>query len=255
MASGRPHSLRHRRRHKLAEVAAVAVLQIPNLYRKHPPGRRDDLARSPLAAEQRRHRPRVQRGAHHDNPQVGPQRLPQSDEQAEDEVHLQRSFVKLVEHHGSDRIEDHVAHESPQHDAGRLHDEPRVTADARLEPYLITDFTPRLTTAKVGNLSGHGAGCKPPRLEEHHLQFPRQVVEHRCRHEHRLARARRCRDDHGATARCLHDRVENGSDRKVGGKCGRHRTLGGTRNREPLRPSGHTSSRYSNLYLPGLGTG
>jgi hypothetical protein len=73
--------------------------------RKEPAVGRDDRAAAPRAgglidgrAEQVGHGLGGERGAHHDDAEIGAERLPHADEQAEHEIHLDRPLVKLVEH-------------------------------------------------------------------------------------------------------------------------------------------------------------
>ena len=198
MAVGAADGLGHRRRYTLHQVAAVAVPEIPCLHGEHPALRRHHRATAAGTAEDRRDRSGVERGAHHDDPQVGPERFSESDEQPEDQIHLQRPLVELVQNDSPDPLNDHVADEAAKHDPGRFDDEPGVTAHARLEPHPVADFTTRFAAAEMRDLPGDRPGREPPRLQQDDLRVRRQVIEDGCGHEHRLARPGRRGHDHGA---------------------------------------------------------
>jgi hypothetical protein len=150
--------LEHGLGHEIDEVPPVAMPQIPRLDRIHPAGGGDHptggrgrtrvivhtilelhslqsraRARRPLALalpcpEQPRDRPGLERRAHHDDPEIGPHRLPQPHKQTEDEIHLEAAFVEFIEHDRGDPGKRDVANEPPQHDPGRLDEKPSIPA-------------------------------------------------------------------------------------------------------------------------------
>ena len=68
-----------------ARAPLLAAPLVANLHRKRPPFGMDHRA----VAQQLRHRLRRQRRAHHHDPQIGPQRLPDSRQHAEHQIHLE----------------------------------------------------------------------------------------------------------------------------------------------------------------------
>ena len=191
----------------------LAAALVANLHRKRPAFGVDDRA----IAQQFCDGLGGQRGAHHHDPQIGPQRLANSHEHSQREVHLDRALVELIEHDGADVFEGDVVEQPAQQDARRHDDEPRVAAHARVEADLVADFVAQVAAAKLRDPPGDGPGRQAARLNEHHLLAGRQIVEHGRRHEHRLARARRGRDDDRAAARRGHDFVEHAGDGQIRG--------------------------------------
>ena len=124
--------------------------------------------------------------------------------------------MKLVEHHRADAVERHVIEQPSQQDAGRRHDQPRVAAHARIEANLVADLLAEPTVAQLGDSPRDGPGREPARLHEHQLLSRRQIIEHRRRHEHRLARAGRRGDDDRPAARRGHRFGEHAGDRQIG---------------------------------------
>jgi hypothetical protein len=88
-------------------------------------------------SQQAGHRLGGERRAHHDDAEVGAECLTHANEQAEHKIHLDRPLVKLVEHDRGDAIERDVVQKPPQHDPGRLDDEPGIAADTGIEPHLV----------------------------------------------------------------------------------------------------------------------
>ena len=106
--------------------------------------------------------------------------------------------MKLIQHDRGDAVEPDVAEQPPEHDAGGLDHEPCVAADTGVEPHLIAHLTAERHVAESCDLMRHGAGRQSPRLQKDEPGRRRQIVEHRGRYEHRLARAGGRRDDHGS---------------------------------------------------------
>ena len=138
---------------------------------------------------------------HHDDSQIGTQRLADSHGEAEDEVHLDRPLVELVDDDGADVFDRNIFDETPQQNSSRHHGEARVAAHARIKADLIADFFAELAAAKLCDSSRHGTCGQTPGLDEDHFLIGRQVIQDGCWHEHGLARPRRRRDDDRATAR------------------------------------------------------
>jgi len=126
--------------------------------------------------------------------------------------------VKLIEHHRGDAGQRDVGDEPPEHDPGGLDDEPGVAADLRVEPHLIAHLLTEGRAPQPGDPMRDGPGGQPPRLEEHHPAGRREIVEHRRRHERRLARARRCRHDHRSAPHGGHNVAQDGGDGQLGNR-------------------------------------
>ena len=203
-------------RYQLDKIALLAAAAVADIHGIHPPrGRHDRAGRARRAPDQPAHRLRRERGAHDDDPQVGPHRFAGPQQEAEHEIHLDRALVKLVEHDGRDTVERRVFEQPAKHDAGGLDDEPCIAADLRVEPHLIAHLTADAAAAQPGDLMGHGPGREPPRLEEDHLGRCGDVIQDRRRHEHRLAGPRRRGDHDGSAPRRRHDVADNGGNGEV----------------------------------------
>ena len=207
VAGGGTDRLGHGGRDLLDQIPLLAAACKPDLDRKEPPIGRNDRADAGLEAarpvgmtsrsQQAGHRLGGERRAHHDDAEVGAKCLTHADQQPEHQIHLDRALVKLVEHDRGNAIERDVVQEPPEHDPSRLDDEPGVAADTGIEPYLIAHLTAERHVAEPCDLMRHGAGRQPPGLQEDESGRRRQIIEHRGRHEHRLAGAGGRRDDHG----------------------------------------------------------
>ena len=201
MPVGGGERFRHRGSRYFHRVALVAPLLMMHRHRKQPPlCRHHRAAPRPPFSQQLRHRFGLQRGTHHDDPQIGPDRLSHPYEQAEHQIHLERALVKLIQHDRADPLQADALGEPPQHDAGRLHDQPRVAPHAGVEPYLIPRPSPHFSAPQPGDLLGHRAGGQAPGLHEDQPLPCRKIVADRRWHEHRFARSRRRRDNHRAAA-------------------------------------------------------
>ena len=210
----------HRLGHEHLEVAAVAVAEIADGDRKHPPLGMDHGARccpAPLPrAEQSGHGLGREGGAHHDHAEIRPHRLPQPHEQAEHEIQLQAALVKLVEHDRGDARQDDVADQPAKHDPGRRDDEPRLAAHLRVEPHLVAHLAADGGAPQACDPVGDGPRCQPPRLEQHDASQRPEIVEHGRGHERGLAGAGRRGDDHRPAPRRGHHLPEHACDGKIG---------------------------------------
>ena len=244
----------HRLGHQHLDVAAIAVPEVADLDRKHPSlgvdhgARRRRLARfpSPFPAplprpEQSGHGLSRERGAHHDHAEIRPHRLPQPHEQPEHQIQLQAAFVKLVEHDRGHPWQGDVGDQPAEHDPRGLDDEPGIAAHLRVEPHLIAHLAADGGAPQPRDPVGHRPGREPPRLKQHDAPRGPEVVEHGRGHERGLPRAGRRGDDHRSAPRRGHDVPEHTGDGQV-------------RRHDPGAP-GPRQLRYSNLNLPGSGTG
>ena len=102
--------------------------------------------------------------AHHDHPQVRPDRPPQLDQHAENQIHFGRPLMKLIEDNRPDASERHVIKKPPQQDARGLHNEGCLPADPGIESHLITNLTTNGSTPQPGNLSRDTTGWQPSGL-------------------------------------------------------------------------------------------
>ena len=202
MAGGGTHRLGHGRRDLLDQVPLLAATRKPDVDWKETSIGRDDRAHARPAAslrgrsQQAGHWLGGERRAHHDDAEIGAKCLTHADKQAKHQIHLNRALVKLVEHDRSNAVERDVVQKPPQHDPGRLDDEPGVAADTGIKPHLIAHLAAKRHVAEPCDLMGHRPGREPPRLQQDEPRRRRQIVEHRSRHEHRLAGAGGRRDHH-----------------------------------------------------------
>src|SRR5688572_26613680 len=78
------------------------------------------FTREPRAVAQvRRDRTRLERGAHHEEPEVGPSRSFQSKQERQQKIGLEVSLVELVEHDRADALELRILEQAPEQDAFR----------------------------------------------------------------------------------------------------------------------------------------
>ena len=211
VARGGAQGLGHGRADKIDHVALLAAAGMVHVDWKESAMRRHDRARAEGAslfrrgAQQLGHWLRRECRAHHDDAEVGPDRLTHTDQEPEHEIHLDRAFVKLIKDDRSDPVDRDIAQQPSQHDAGGLDEQPRAPANAGVEPHLIANLAPERHVTQQRDLMCHCAGRQPPGLQQDEPRRRWQVVEHSGRHEHCLARAGRSDDDDGAaTRRCDH---------------------------------------------------
>ena len=162
------------------------------------------------AVEKRRHRLRLQRRRHHDDAQVVA-RAPGLTREREREIGVDAALVKLVEHDRREVAEQRIALQAGGQDAFGDDEQPRVRAEAALEPDLPADLAAKGPAALACDPRRDRARRDPPRLQQDHPA----VGQQRRRHTGRLAGAWGRGDHRGArTADAIDDLIEERIDRE-----------------------------------------
>ena len=154
-----------------------------------PAGHVDDRA----VVEKRRHRARVDRRRHDDDPQVVA-RAPRLPRQRDREIGVDAALVELVEDDGGEVGEQRIALQPRGQDAFGDDEQPRVGAEAAVETHLPADLAADRPAALLGDARGNRPRGDAARLQ----QDERTVGGERRRNPRRLAGAGRGGDDRGA---------------------------------------------------------
>ncbi len=164
--------------------------------------------------QQRRDRPGIQRGRHHQKLQIGAQRIAAFPNQRQPQIGIQAAFMKFVEDDQPDAVQRRIGLQHPGQDAFGHHLDPR--ARDRLPAHPETDIAARLLAQAFGQPFGGRPRGQTARFQ--HQDLARGLVHQRQRHPRGLARAGR-RDQHRAAV-IGHCRTQGGQrifDRQGGG--------------------------------------
>ena len=156
-----------------------------------------DRERSALARDHRgftqqlRNRDAVERGGHHEQPQLWPEHGLRLQRERETEVCVETALVELVEDHEADSFERRILVQHACEYA--LRDD--LDAGACADPRLTTHAESNRGTDRFAERDGHASCCgasgETPWLEHHDaLEREPGFVQQRERHTSRLARAR-----------------------------------------------------------------
>ena len=197
-----PHDARDDRLRRLVAVTAwtrqrgQAFADVVRLDRMHAPRVLDHRC----AAEQPRDGGAVEGRRHREHAQRRRDVSLRIERERETDVGVQAPLVELVEDHGRDAAERGIALQHPREYAFGDDLEPRLGADARLEPHPIADGGAGPLAERRRHPRGDRSRGETARLEQHDLLAARpRLVEQRERHDGALARARR-RDEHRVAA-------------------------------------------------------
>ena len=164
--------------------------------------------------EKRRHRMRIERGRHHDQPQVVT-RTPRLTRERDCQIRVNGSLVKFVEDDRPEAGEQRIALQPGRQDPFRDDEQPSVWREIAIETNLPADFAAERPAAFRRYPCRDGARRKSPRLE----QDDGTVDGKRRRHPSGLARAGRSRDDDGPRAPHI---VDDAIEERVDGKRREH---------------------------------
>ncbi len=123
-----------------------------------------EVRRDPLGCEGRRH---------HDQAQVGSNRLLQQPGDAEGQVAFEAAFVEFIEDQDADRFEERIVEEAAQQNAGRDHQQARVPAGLPIEAHVIADVAAEPPAALRGHPPRRGPHRESPRFEHDDLAVGR----------------------------------------------------------------------------------
>ena len=172
-------------RHRSAEVSDLHGIQTT---RRRDHGHR----RTRRAREQRGHRGAVERGRHHDDPQIGVERRTRIEAQCESRVGLQAALVELVEQHGRHALERWVRLQHAREHALGDHLDAGVRTDPCVEPHAMADRRAHPLPQRLGHALRHRTRSQPARLEHQDLATLHPwLIEQGERHHGALAGARR----------------------------------------------------------------
>ena len=118
----------------------------------------------------------VERGAHHEDAQGGPQHLAGLKGEGEAEVGLQVALVKLVEQHGPDALQGGIVLQHAREDAFRDDCNPGLVAHLRVHPHPVAHGLTGLLAHLLRHEAGGGAGRQAPRLQHEDFVVAQPVL-------------------------------------------------------------------------------
>ncbi len=178
----------HRTRHFRGTVAGVEVLAIHYLHFIHAP--RSVYVGSVEPGAKRRG---VDRGRHHDDPEVRAHHVLRLASERESHIGGKAALVIFIENHGAYPFERRVVDEHALENAFGDHQNPGGVGDPALEPHTVADGEPYRLAEHRGHAFGHLPGRKTPGLE-HDDAPPGERLENRERQQRGLAGTRGSRD-------------------------------------------------------------
>ncbi len=189
-ALGLRHRAERQLRHRLLEARASARPAGP---RPIEPARLDRPSASlggqhRRPAHQRRDRRGVERGRHHQERQIRPQRTADLERQRQPEVGLQPALVELVEDQAARARQVRRGLDHPRQDALGHHLDPR--AGHRLAAHAVADPPPHRLAQRLRQPLGGGARRDPARLQHDDAAGDEPGLEQEQRHPGGLAGAR-----------------------------------------------------------------
>ncbi len=180
---------RHCLRHCCRPRPAIRPRLIANLDRMQPAFAGDDRTIVQIAGSLLD----GQCGGHDDDAQLRPHGLLHEPHQAQGEVVLQASLVKLIENDRTNRLQKRFFLQSSEQNTGRYGQNARRWSALAIKAHLIADLFAQPATALMCDPLRRGPCRQSPRLQEHNLLTARQKhVEQGWRHARRLPCPRRC---------------------------------------------------------------